>query len=299
MRRASWAARRRRPVGSAGRLRVQLVLSFVLLALLPLVAVSALATQRTEQSLEEKAGTYLQRQAQETADKIDRNLFERYGDVQAIALNPAARGSPADVTLVADTYASTYGFYDLIVVADLTGRVVGTNTRSGDGRAVDTDFLLRQDVRDRDWFRAVAAGLPRGTTHLVDARMDDLAEGALARRDLTLQFSGAVHDEKGRLVRVLSLWASFPRVVGALMADQREALRSQGVRTVESQVMDARGLLLDDADPAAVGTVNLATGGLEAARRGVRGETGYTVEDHLRRGTPQVNGYAPSRGYRH
>ena len=69
--------------------------------------------------------------ANETIDKIDRNLFERYGDVQAFAANPyALSGTPEQIASTADTYTGLYVIYDLMVVADAaSGKVIAVNTR--------------------------------------------------------------------------------------------------------------------------------------------------------------------------
>ena len=88
------------------------------------------------------------------------------------------------------------------------------------------------------------------------------------------------------------LWS---RIVGEILADARGQLKEHGI-VAETQVVAKNGLLLDDADPAAVLSFNLVQNGLEAAKAGTQGGSGYTLEMHKRRGVEQVNGYAASQG---
>ena len=71
--------------------RARLVAAFLVLGLVPLLLVSIVAYRSAEASLIEGAGQRLEDVAFNAIDKLDRNLFERYGDVQAYALSAPAR----------------------------------------------------------------------------------------------------------------------------------------------------------------------------------------------------------------
>ena len=69
-------------------------------------------------------------------DKIDRNLFERYGDVQAFALNTAVHRDLSDldqtsqdaITQTINGYVTGYGCYALSLVVDTSGKIAAINT---------------------------------------------------------------------------------------------------------------------------------------------------------------------------
>lgn len=73
-------------------LRFRLLASFVGIGIGSIVIVGALAFMDGRARLAQLAGEALQQHARGAIDKIDRNLFERYGDVQAFAYHPKARG---------------------------------------------------------------------------------------------------------------------------------------------------------------------------------------------------------------
>ena len=59
---------------------------FVLFGFIPMAVVGLIA-YNASQTLEGSVGTRFQSVAEGVADTIDRNLFERYGDVQAFGMN--------------------------------------------------------------------------------------------------------------------------------------------------------------------------------------------------------------------
>ena len=75
---------------------------------------------------------------------IDRNLFERYGDVQAFALNREAHVQLKTIDpfmqrgLVStlNQYITTYGCYDLSMIVDPDGKIVAINTKGPKGEDI-------------------------------------------------------------------------------------------------------------------------------------------------------------------
>jgi methyl-accepting chemotaxis protein len=152
-------------------LKVKLLVCFLTLALLPLFAIGYVAYMRDCSQLTEKTGQFLESQARGALDKIDRNLFERYGDVQAFAFNPQARGSAADVTKALDFYTKTYGCYDLMLVADTNGTVIAANTVTFDGKPSNSSALIGRSVKGEDWFESCVNGkIKAGETYYRDVQ---------------------------------------------------------------------------------------------------------------------------------
>jgi hypothetical protein len=77
----------------ARRVRARLIAAFLVLRLAPLLLVSVVAYRSAESRMTEGAGQRLEDVAFNAIDKLDRNLFERYGDVQARA------GSGSDIRI--------------------------------------------------------------------------------------------------------------------------------------------------------------------------------------------------------
>ncbi|MCY3001515.1 MAG: methyl-accepting chemotaxis protein [Planctomycetota bacterium] len=277
-------------------IKSRFLLAFSLLAGVPLAVVGWFTADQSAATLERATGQELAAKARQASDTIDRNLFERYGDVQAFAYHPWARGSAAECVQAADFYARTYGIYDLLLIADRDGRIVACNTVDGTGAALDTSALIGRDVSAEPWFRACIGGETRpGETWYADPVFDPLVERVTGQHSLTLNFSAPIVDDSGQVVRVWSNRASWHRICDQVLEELRTEYAERGV-TVETQILRKDGVLLSDADPESVLSVNLAQRGLESARKVCEGESGFLTEQDLRHEKLQINGFAASRG---
>src|SRR5262245_51242381 len=81
--------------------------------------------------------------AQAVLDKIDRNFYERFGDVQAFAFNTLSVQAVQKDTLFSatqtfiNTMTAYYVLYDLMMICDQHGKVVMTNTKDKAGNPLD------------------------------------------------------------------------------------------------------------------------------------------------------------------
>ncbi|MCP3983980.1 MAG: HAMP domain-containing protein, partial [bacterium] len=288
----------RRSIVKALGLRGKLVLASAAIGLIPLAVATTIAIQQVKVETEQMAGDFLLIQAAQTAEKLDRNLFERYGDVQAFASNPSALGSRDQIEKAANNYVRNYGIYDLMVVVDLDGSVVGTSTIDEDGRPIDSNVLRGSNFEGEDWFEAIRMGkIGHGESFYADLREEAPVAATRGGRGLSLVFAAPVYDEDDQVARIWINYASSARIVSEIMEGLRVQMNERGFTTVETQVLSESGQLIDDFDPEAIMTdFNLVSIGLESAKAVVSGESGYVREIHKRRQVEQVNGYAASKG---
>jgi methyl-accepting chemotaxis protein len=106
-------------------IRGKLIALLLAVGLVPLVVIAVIATRSATSSLKEDAGEQVGELAFNASDKLDRNLFERYGDVQAYAKSDPARSmEPGRLTTWIDTMMGIYTpIYNLMAVADADGRI--------------------------------------------------------------------------------------------------------------------------------------------------------------------------------
>ena len=91
------------------RIRGKLIALFLLLGLVPMAVVGYQTYIEASAFLEDDAGARVNQQALTVSDVLDRNLFERYGDVQAFAKSDPARSmNPRRLTEWMDTLMPTY-----------------------------------------------------------------------------------------------------------------------------------------------------------------------------------------------
>lgn len=283
-------------------LTTTLIVAFLVMGLVPMGLLGLLSYNSAYQALNERAGLRMQSVAIAVADKIDRNLFERYGDVQAFAYNRGAQESPADATAAANFLTKLYGCYDLMLITDRDGRIVACNTVSFDGQPLNTSALVGTSVKGEKWFEECISGhIAEGESFTSDVARDTEASRVYRDDRLTMNFSAPIHNDAGQIVGVWSNRASFDRTVGAIYQDQADAQKivtDDGVSSAfELQVLNQEGVVLNDGDPKVVMKLNLIDKGIESARNGANGETGYAEEVHTRRNIAQINGYAPQKGF--
>ena len=126
------------------------------------------------------------------------------GDVQAFAFHPHARGTRQQIASAANFYTRAYGIYDLMIVADRRGIVVGANSVTADGRPLDTSSLIGRSVRGEEWFEECVSGRIRGgQSYIGDMAADPWVAQTTGGRGLSLNFSAPIFDEKGRMMAII------------------------------------------------------------------------------------------------
>jgi methyl-accepting chemotaxis protein len=280
-------------------LNTKLALAFVAMGVTPLFGMGLFASTRAASSLEDAAGNQLEIAAIDANESIDRNLFERYGDVQAFAANPRARGTTTEATEIVDFLTLTYGIYDLMLVVDLDGRVAAVNTIDGAGDPISTSSMVGRDVSDEEWFQVVASGdTPEGGTYYTDVEHNDLVNEIYQDDRTTLPFTAPIYDDEGQMVGVWHNQASFTRIVTDIMDGVREEFTSKGATTVETEVLRSDGVIIDGPGDTVEREVNAVEKGNEAARLAVsdQGAHGVVKAPHLETGVIQLDGYNTSDG---
>ncbi|MFO0775888.1 MAG: methyl-accepting chemotaxis protein [Nitrospiraceae bacterium] len=306
----------------------KLVLLFVLFALVPMSVVGWIAFSAST-GIVDGVGQQFEYAAVNMADTVDRNLFERYGDVQAFGLNSAVFNvtdwyvpdeEKSQLVKVMNQYVDTYDNYYLTLLVDTGGRLVAVNTRDADGKPIDTRPLYAKNFSDTPWFQALKAKqfttkMPYSApgndalsgTFVEDIHVDpDVKRAYLGDDALTIGFSAPVY-RNGQVVGYWSNRTKFSIVEDVIRAGVA-TLKTTGHDHLEATLLDSSGRILVDYDPSSSGTekivrdfnnilkVNLADAGLEVARKAVRGERGYTNALHARKDILQAVGYAHLKG---
>ncbi len=310
------------------RLTTKLVALLGLFACIPMALVGAIAFKAADDSID-TIGQQFEYAAINIADTIDRNLFERYGDVQAFGLNTVLHEttnwySPDEkknrIIAAMNQYVDTYDIYFLTILVDPDGRLIAVNNRDADGKPIKTESLYRKNYADTAWFRALktqtfttkmpftAPGNDVLTgTYVEDLHQDKEVQESYAGIDgLTLGFSAPVY-QNGKVVAYWSNRAKYS-LVEEIAKFGAQDLKTAGHAQAEITILDSEGRVIVDYDPArtgseqvvrdfgVIGKLNLANEGLGAAQRAVKGERGYVNARHVRKGIMQAMGYAHLKG---
>ena len=307
-----------------------LVVAFVCLGALPaailgwrLIATTSAMSNAIADAESRELGRSLHTVAFSLTDRLDRNLFERYGDAQACAVNTALLYHRAwyrvgnnrnRIVRAANRYVKLYGIYSLAMMVDLDGRVVAVNDRDANGKAIDTAGLYAKPYENASWFQDAKAGrfLTGGNgaltgTVVQDVYIDEDVKKICGGDGRTLGFSAPVLDSKGRVIGVWNNRANFA-LLESMLTSAGHDLKTQGLTDVRLTLIDRAGRIIADYDPThaendalsrnmdVLMTVNLADRGVTSARQARTGHDGVAHEEDPRRGVWQMTGYAASRG---
>ncbi len=206
-------------------------------------------------------------------DRIDRNLFERYGDVQAFGMNAAVQHDLRKVTPTARTeitdvinrYVTLYGCYPLSLVLDPDGVVVAANSVTPQGQPLaKADTLVGRNLSASDGYQKAKAG-----TFTV-AKTEGALTGTVMSRPIqdplvqelygdkapvwTMTFTAPIRTPKGDLV---GYWQNVfgagvvEEIVSAAYAD----LKSQDLASASFSIADVDGTQIVDVNPLAHGNL--------------------------------------------
>lgn len=205
-------------------------------------------------------------------DKIDRNFYERFGDVQAFAYNKlavkAVQKDTADEDLqkFINTMTTYYVLYDLMMVCDSKGRVIAVNTVDKTGKQLNTRFLLGLDVADEEWFKiCMSAQGPEGGAWYSDFLMDPNVKAINNDNDFGwgMSFAAPIKDEQGNAIGVWYNFASWYEVTVKIRQQAEKELNKSGSGAI-LVITNKEGVVIDASDSAlVVNRANLTTNALD------------------------------------
>ncbi|MFN8559549.1 MAG: hypothetical protein U0531_20160, partial [Dehalococcoidia bacterium] len=234
------------------RLTPKLMIAFLVLGLAPLAVVGGFADHAAATALHKDATGSLEETAFNASDKLDRNLFERYGDVQAFALSRPARSmQPDQIITWMNTMMGAYApVYTLMVVADTQGRIIATNEVDQEGKPLPAARRLHgRDVSGERWFRdGMSGAIKDGASLVEDLRHDTLVAevyGTAGGADLAMSFTAPIKDSDGRIVGVWSNRFNW-QVATTIVRDVEQRAWRSGARSLRVGLVNASGISMID-----------------------------------------------------
>ncbi len=241
----------------------KLALLCLAFGVIPLAVSSTLMLNRSALAVRERAANGLKETAGHVADKIDRNLFERYGDVQAFGFNDVVEdktqwykvGSTNNrIAERTNAYVAAYGMYVLSTLVDADGKVVSVNDKDALGKPISSAAVYERNYKDAGWFRACMAGTYSTHMQFSDS-LNTTATGTVitpAAADADVQtvygpgaadvvgFSAPLRDRSGKAV---GCWRNLATVslVTAMLSDAARDLKAAGYPGANFLVVDSTG----------------------------------------------------------
>ena len=303
-------------------LRYKLILLLVVFGILPAFGMFT-AFNINKRSFVEDAAARLDANAKNVLEIIDRNLFERYGDVQAFGYNTSAydernwkRPEENNPLIVAmNNYVKAYGFYPIMMLVDLQGNVLAVNTHNAAGEPIDTKFIYGQNFQSEAWFKdAVQGNFLKGTNGLTGTAVQQPMRNSLVAKaydndGLVITFSAPVTNSEGKKIGVWVNFADFS-LVESIVGSTRKELVDAGMTDTDLMLINNEGVVIVDYDPDNLDkngvlkrdynnifVKNFVTLGLQAAKNAVHEKSfGHIEEINPDNNQAQLFAYAYSDG---
>ncbi len=311
-------------LGVTGKI-ISILLAF---AILPVIGIGYLAFNSFG-DIKKQAAARFGIAATNIADKIDRNLFERYSDVQTFGLNRVVwekknwykKSEKNQITDVMNEYVATYSIYSLTILVDLDGKVIAVNSKDASGAPINTSEIYSKNYANSNWFQALknknyTTKMPYTApgndilsgTYIEDLHIDkDVKSVYRSDNGLSIGFSAPVY-QNGKIIAYWSNRTKFSLVENFFIETYHE-LKKSGFVSAELTLLDNTGKVILDFDPITRGSetiaydfeniimkLNLAEKGVQAAQEAVKGNAGYMYSLHARKQIMQAAGYAHLKG---
>ena len=153
-------------------------------------------------------------------DKIDRNYYERFGDVQAFSVNKLAvnrlKGdstADADLQTFVNTMVQYYVLYDLMMICDINGNVIKVNNVDKANTKINSQALIGKSFASSDWFTTCTSSQgPEGGAWYSDFSINDDVKQIYNSNGTGMGFAAPIKDENGTVIGVWYNFASWKEV---------------------------------------------------------------------------------------
>lgn len=241
-------------------IRLKLTLLLLIFGLIPMGAVMPIIINKLG-DMQQSTLKSMQVTADNTGEQIDRNLFERYGDVQAFTLNAATQDQSNWYKSASDTslnraisgYMTNYGLYKIMLLVDMEGRVAAVNSVDNKGKPVDTAAIHSQNFKNADWFqKATSKQFLKGDgldgTVVEEPAYEAIVANAYKEDGYTIAFAAPVYNASGTMIGVWVNFADFS-LVESIVRNSYEQLKANGFSTIAFAISDAQGHAIVNYDP--------------------------------------------------
>lgn len=299
-------------------LSTRLIISVAIAGLIPIAALAVFGILSANRIAEQAKGQ-LYTLAESASEMMERNLFERYGDVQAFAANrivvdwlanPTSEKSELVDTI--NTYVKLYGIYAASMVVDASGRVVAINSVDAKDKPVDSSFMIGKDFSKADWFVDARDGKFTNSKTLSGTVVGEPSHNADLQKitgddAISISYSAPIKDSNGKFLGVWKNVFDFKNVEDILFKPYKE-LKNQGILSTELALIDGKGIVLAHLDPDATGSEdfirdpkhilveNLSNDGYPSVEAGTSGKSGIGREFDSHHKEWTVVGYANTSG---
>jgi len=197
-------------------LRAKIILLFTTI-LLFLCIFSIAQQSQNNNDLMKKMEYILESSSVNLGNAIAAQFYERYGDVQAFAINPVLQeNNIAKMQEILNKYCILYGIYDVILFVDLNGNYIASNTVDRNNRLIKYENLKKLNYSKESWFTNVLEkkftdNIPNNFvgTYFENPSEDKIITSAYEKTIYSNSYSAPVYNKFGKIIGVITNRANF------------------------------------------------------------------------------------------
>lgn len=250
---------------SLRRIKLKTQLLLILLSI-PIILVSELLYYTASQQVDIKNKPLEQlavSTSRNVAEKLDRCIYDRCSEVKLMSKNSLAlsllegKSSQEEMIYYMNSVIGNSIYYDLIMLCDVSGKIVAVNTNDSGDQKIATNSLIGSYARGVDWFNySTVVGGPVGGVYYSDFNEDELVETLYRRRGFGMDFSVPILTKTGDIVGVLRVRAKWEKLSQDIRKEAEEALQQTIVDGL-ILLMDKQGRLIDADDQSSIQKVSI------------------------------------------
>lgn len=211
----------------------------------------ALVFSNLMHTIQEDSKDSLKGMASTLSDAVAAQFFERYGDIQAFALNPDVKANDRETIVKAlNNYVALYGIYDLIMVVSKDGKLVAVNDKNPAGESIKSDSLYDENYSKYPWFSETLAGKfvedkehAFAGSHVENVHADPFVSKVYGGTRYGNSFSAQVKDSQGNVIGVITNRAGS-RWYEVALKEVKEFTKMQGLPSANIMLSGNDGRIL-------------------------------------------------------
>lgn len=170
-------------------------------------------------------------------------LQERQGDMAALQKAEALRGNAAEIQGFSNDFAKSNGYYDLVVVADSSGKILGCNSKTPD--QAEVHCKLDQNIANDPVFAQTLSSQKTGFFDIGQSKLNQSFLGAESNNLLT--FATPLYNAQGGVSRVVMTYVNVNKIFDKSTLHTVAEMREQGknLKSLSVVIADQNGTVIE------------------------------------------------------
>ncbi len=244
----------------------QILLVSITLSIVLLLFVLSFSVNQNIQSKNSIKASLNRNRSFAVIEKIDRNFYERFGDVQAFAYNKLAAEAIArdsatgEVRDFINTMIRYYVLYDVMMILNKDGEVIAVNTVDKNNHAIASQGLIGLNFSGEPWFHTcLSPAGPEGGAWYSDFIESALVGKIYGNAGRGMAFAAPIKNSAGQTIGAWYNFANWSDVTQGIRSETEDLLKQEEPEAF-ILITDKQNKVIDAADETLINTAKINIG---------------------------------------